>query len=683
MGLYYCLDFIGTLTEALFLYTFNHCFLKQPRFTTPICKWITPTMLFALSWLLTWFSELGAYKTIFLIACIFIVLKLCYKDSIYQMLTAMEIWFMSVCLFPEAMGMAVATWIYGDGMIILVEGQKILRWEVYIVIFLIRLTAAFVSYQLVKNIRYKIQLKDCFTLTFTFLIGFSIYILVNYNYLNLSRVVDIAISVSGIVLSLTFYITFIYAKNTLYLREQEQKDKMQIAQLQQQFAYYQERLKDEEKVRFVYHDMKNHLLVLQRQINSPETAEMVEKLQSQVAMYGKLICEYTIRITGNQDILVLSPQIIGRLIEKIRCSDTKELIIPADELLPQGYAEYLERVMQTNNIEKNIGRQDAYDLTAKQIGMLKVKRQQCFDKAKAETTENATQFNLETNESFFLLTKQSDSRFVCDYENGEKIVVSLDHFSIWWQTFINKRTVEILIKSLKVSQEVEDLLVYPIVYNARHSIELSLKIVIKMLWELERKKKISHLVEFIVERKKKLHTHNIEELYKMACENKNIDRRIPAYFENIEDMIQFYYFDEEGDAFKYELNKDDQPHMIKNKISHISIELLETEFKAVMEKFDDLIYFLGSCVDEYSLGTFTKSLSRTDIGEISKKLPFYEEWRTEKFKEVKDQIKQEYQLGSKELTDALNLIKKHRLFSSNIGFRIYLFCFSSLAIQHV
>ena len=28
-----------------------------------------------------------------------------------------------------------------------------------------------------------------------------------------------------------------------------------------------------------------------------------------------------------------------------------------------------------------------------------------------------------------------------------------------------KRTVEILIKSLKVSQEVEDLLVYPIVYN--------------------------------------------------------------------------------------------------------------------------------------------------------------------------------------------------------------------------
>lgn len=134
-----------------------------------------------------------------------------------------------------------------------------------------------------------------------------------------------------------------------------------------------------------------------------------------------------------------------------------------------------------------------------------------------------------------------------------------------------KRTVELLTESLKTGSEVEDLLVYPIVYNARHSIELSLKIVIKMLWRIEEKKGICYSEEVLKERKKELHTHSIECLYKLACDKKNIDRRIPAYFENIEDMIYFYYFDEEGDAFKYELNKEDEPHMIKNKISHVSM----------------------------------------------------------------------------------------------------------------
>ena len=51
--------------------------------------------------------------------------------------------------------------------------------------------------------------------------------------------------------------------------------------------------------------------------------------------------EYKIKITGEYDVIVLSPKMIALLIDKIRNSDTKEMVIPAEEILPQGYVEYL------------------------------------------------------------------------------------------------------------------------------------------------------------------------------------------------------------------------------------------------------------------------------------------------------------------------------------------------------
>ncbi len=56
-------------------------------------------------------------------------------------------------------------------------------------------------------------------------------------------------------------------------------------ELERKQSYYRERMKEEERVRSVYHDMKNHLLVLERQMQTPETAGMIRKLQQEVAAY--------------------------------------------------------------------------------------------------------------------------------------------------------------------------------------------------------------------------------------------------------------------------------------------------------------------------------------------------------------------------------------------------------------
>lgn len=69
---------------------------------------------------------------------------------------------------------------------------------------------------------------------------------------------------------------------------------------------------------------------------------------------------------------------------------------------------------------------------------------------------------------------------------------------------------------------------------------------------------------------------------------------------------------------------------------------------------------------EYNTGTFTKDLSRAQLEEISKLLPFPNEF-AEKIKEVKEQLKKIYNIGSNKFNYALEIIRRHREFSSYMG----------------
>ena len=286
MWVYQCLDILSTVVEMACLYIISGILLKESRFHTSLCKYIPPIIMFMVTWILTWFSGLGAFKMPIIFIVAFTVLQGSYKESIYQTVIAIEIWFICCIFLVEAFVYPVSKFIFNNMLLVVIDGQNILRWEVYVIAIAIRIVSLIIIYEVLKNFKYKIKANDCAVLSTVFMIGFAALMFSVYNVLNLSKIPHILIFFSLTIFILIFLIVFLYSKNTMFLREQEQKDKMQIAQLQQQFAYYQEKLKDEEKVRSVYHDMKNHLLVLQRQINSPETAEMVEKLQSQVAMYG-------------------------------------------------------------------------------------------------------------------------------------------------------------------------------------------------------------------------------------------------------------------------------------------------------------------------------------------------------------------------------------------------------------
>ena len=56
--------------------------------------------------------------------------------------------------------------------------------------------------------------------------------------------------------------------------------------LEMQSNYYKDRIRDEERVRSIYHDMKNHLLLLQAQAaNGQEVQKSIQELQSQIQEY--------------------------------------------------------------------------------------------------------------------------------------------------------------------------------------------------------------------------------------------------------------------------------------------------------------------------------------------------------------------------------------------------------------
>ena len=285
MWLYQTLDILSTILEGFCLYVISRCLCKEFRFQSAINKFIPPIAEIILAWSLTWFTELGAWKMPLIVIFGIAILKICYKDAIYQIVTVIEVWFAVIVFLSEAIYFSIGYLLFGSNQSVQVDGQTFVRWEIIAIAFATRLLVLGVVYLMLRHFKYKVQLKDSIILTIVFLIAFTISLLANFNLLNLAGLVDLVIYISSGVLAAVFMMIFMYAKNVLYLREQEQRDKVQIAQLQQQYAYYQDKLKDEERIRSIYHDLKNHLLVMESRQNTEETRQMAETLRSQIADY--------------------------------------------------------------------------------------------------------------------------------------------------------------------------------------------------------------------------------------------------------------------------------------------------------------------------------------------------------------------------------------------------------------
>ena len=285
MWLYNVLDIVATITEAAIFYGMTLCFCKTCRFQKVISRIIPPVVYAMAVIVMTFFVDIGAYRLFVLPALLIGLTLLCYEVPFHRALIVMELSYLLIIPFTESVGLSIMDFVYHGDIMTQVDGTAILKWQIYVFIMLLRLLFLMVTCRLLKNFKYDIVAKDAAIVSVSFLLVFGVSFASTYGYLNLRTSDTSFLDFITSMLCVVFIVQFLYSRNVSYLREQGQRDKMQIAQLQQQFAYYQEKMKDEERVRSIYHDLKNHLLVMESSQNTKETRQMAETLRAQIADY--------------------------------------------------------------------------------------------------------------------------------------------------------------------------------------------------------------------------------------------------------------------------------------------------------------------------------------------------------------------------------------------------------------
>lgn len=223
----------------------------------------------------------------------------------------------------------------------------------------------------------------------------------------------------------------------------------------------------------------------------------------------------------------------------------------------------------------------------------------------------------------------------------------------------------------------EDIIVYPICFNIRHSIELYLKEIIENLIYIY-KKKGAYRNEL-----DKTEHHNINKLWDVVKSahfsnwnpNSEISRELifDKRFDNYVDLLDKYVtdwgnIDPTGQTFRYPFSNESKRHLEEqNLISVLSLFLKSKEHHENLKKFRDFSYLLKS---EYDNNQYAKLFTYTQLVSIAKELPYFIEWKNIKFEEKILELCDKYKVPSKRSIKeiAINgMIKKDYFLSSLIG----------------
>lgn len=199
-----------------------------------------------------------------------------------------------------------------------------------------------------------------------------------------------------------------------------------------------------------------------------------------------------------------------------------------------------------------------------------------------------------------------------------------------------------------------DTLVLPILYNARHAIELNLKLVIGELLE-------ASIISTNHPKNHDILSH-FQFLKAKGVPDRLFRERLSALEPFVDSLAQI---DDDGQELRFHENRDGQRSMAGKALANIAV--IREALKVLQASLNALKYRAYSLREEWHTGTRTSLCSRRDLAEITRLLPPRQNWNSCAFTEAKNIVKERYGLGNRQFSLALEKIQGVREFAGLLG----------------
>lgn len=145
------------------------------------------------------------------------------------------------------------------------------------------------------------------------------------------------------------------------------------------------------------------------------------------------------KISGEMDFVIISPQVFSSLIAKIHNSPDCEVSVAVEEIMPPDFADYLINVINVNRFSNEkfrynyimddpITRKDLYRILKEQLSNADMDNTTCFQNISLQGTfHGVAELDMECNEPFFLACKDSTAKLVYTFQDGREETLVIEY----------------------------------------------------------------------------------------------------------------------------------------------------------------------------------------------------------------------------------------------------------------